>query len=85
MILSVLILESHTAETMSTSGKKSSWDNYCDSDVSLLMYAGKPTNEVVFWAGDEQIVDEVELNGYRKVLKRGGGGNNKTIEWLSVW
>lgn len=54
-------------------GKVSVWDNFCVSDVSWIMYAGKPVNEVVFWSegvGEGQRMGQVELTGFRKVLRR---------------
>lgn len=35
------------------------WDDYCLTDMSGVIYDGRPLNEVIFWEG------EVELTAFR--------------------
>jgi len=67
------IIKQKERSSASGKGKKNVWDNFCPSDISGKMYAGKPVNEVVFWAGgasEGQRMGEIELTGFRKVLSR---------------
>lgn len=52
------------------------WDDFCESNVDLLMYAGKPLNEMAFWDKDERgRYGTVELTAFRISLTRDGGEN----------
>ena len=46
------------------------WDEFCSTNVDLLLYAGLPLNEVVFWFGDGGRVGSVELTGWRVEMRR---------------
>ncbi|KEF56126.1 uncharacterized protein A1O9_07707 [Exophiala aquamarina CBS 119918] len=53
-------------------GSSGVWDDFCTTDVSPLMYAGKSVGEVVFWDTDSsgQRYDRVELSAFRVSLDR---------------
>ncbi|KAK5958735.1 hypothetical protein OHC33_000578 [Knufia fluminis] len=66
----------------STKGKKGQniWDDFCVANVDGWgMYFGKPLSEVVFWGGngESEVVQKVDLTGYRSTLKRTANGQNE--------
>ncbi|KIW67042.1 hypothetical protein PV04_06319 [Phialophora macrospora] len=56
------------------------WDDFCVADVDVMMYAGRPLNEVVFWDRDRAAgpFGRVELSAFRVNLTRvhTGEGNS---------
>lgn len=46
------------------------WDDQCMTNYDPLLYANKPLLEVVFWEGEEGVMDEIEMVGFRVVLGR---------------
>lgn len=47
------------------------WNNFCASDWDIMMYAGKPLNEIVFWGeGHHGSSGSVQLSGFRSTLYR---------------
>jgi hypothetical protein len=46
------------------------WDDFCSTDVDRPYYAGQPVNELVFWQGDTDRMESVELTAFRTRLVR---------------
>lgn len=47
------------------------WDDFCISDIDLMMYSGQPLNELVFWdRGQEGNFGTVELTAFRVSMTR---------------
>jgi CubicO group peptidase (beta-lactamase class C family) len=46
------------------------FDEFCSENVDLLMYAGQPFNEIVFWKGPNGMVNDIHLTGFRANLTR---------------
>jgi CubicO group peptidase (beta-lactamase class C family) len=64
----------HLADSVSGSGPRSSvWDDLCIADIDIMMYAGKPLNEVVFWDRDRDRDSSATGGG-------GGGGRFGRVE-----
>lgn len=60
-------------------GPSGVWGDFCITDVSPVMYAGKSVGEVVFWDTDSsgQRYDRVELSAFRVSLDRVLGERDK--------
>ncbi|OCK78310.1 beta-lactamase/transpeptidase-like protein [Lepidopterella palustris CBS 459.81] len=58
------------------------WDDFCITNIDAVTYAGKPINEVVIRGCETgESCEEVELSGFRVVLKReGGSGIPREVE-----
>lgn len=56
------------------------WDDQCITDLDTLYYAGIPLLEVVLWGGEDgvNIVEEVEMSGFRVKLGRLKNGERNT-------
>ncbi|KAK5054550.1 hypothetical protein LTR84_001441 [Exophiala bonariae] len=69
-------------------GPPSVWDDFCVTNVDLLMYAGKPVGEVVFWNTDDggYRFDRVEMSAFRVWLDRVGNDKHEadSSEGLSI-
>lgn len=50
------------------------WDAECVTNYDPITYAGKPLLEVVLWEGDDGIVEELEMVGFRVRMGRVDGG-----------
>lgn len=50
------------------------WDDHCVTNYDPFSYADKPLLEVVFWEGEGEIVEELEMVGFRVNMGRVGGG-----------
>lgn len=48
------------------------WDDQCMTNYDPLSYANKPLLEVVFWEGKGEIMEKIEMVGFRVVLERVG-------------
>lgn len=61
------------------------WDDFCVTNVDILMYAGKPVGEVVFWDTDDGgfRFDRLEMSAFRVWLDRLGSGKHEAGSLLS--
>ena len=54
------------------------FDNFCASDWDIIMYAGKPLTEIVFWGGEHHGSSKsVQLSGFRSTLYRKQGDDDR--------
>ncbi|KAF2878577.1 beta-lactamase/transpeptidase-like protein [Massariosphaeria phaeospora] len=53
-----------------SAGEQPVWDDACLTNIDVAEYAGAPLNEVVFWSGEGDTADTLELTGFRVKLVR---------------
>jgi hypothetical protein len=53
-----------------TEGDLGIWDDFCMANIDGPRYADLPINEIVFWKGEGDVVQGVELPGFRANLIR---------------
>ena len=46
------------------------FDDFCSENLDVLLYAGLPFNEVVFWTGPGGRINDLHLTGFRADLTR---------------